>query len=105
MKNEYKKVKSLERKFKSSFLKTDIITMIINLKSSYGNIYRNPEIKKQLLYILKGTKGWTGDVKRYFWVEWNKEVIMPSHIRPYYGHRYTEKDPNYYAGNEDELPF
>lgn len=105
MKNYYKLIKSNERRTRTQFNKTDLITMLINLKSFRGgSIYKDKEIKRQLLYVLRGTKSWSGDVKKFFFEMYKKEISMPCHIRSYYGRRYK-----YTSTGEllkfDDIPF
>ncbi len=74
----YKKIRSIERKPRN----VELINLIINLKSRHiGGIYENVNIRKQLRYLLMGSKSWSGDVKQYFLSEFGVMVSSPLHVR------------------------
>jgi len=78
----YKKIRSIQRQPR----KVELINLIINLKSRHiGGIYKNVNVRKQLRYLLMGSKSWSGDVKQYFLSEFSVMVSSPSHVRSYYG--------------------
>lgn len=90
MKNCYKKIKSLERKSAPSFHKIQLINMLINLKSFDVRIYKDPEMVKQLKYVLRRQKSWNGDVKLWFWGKYFQFVTEQSFSYSWYGNRHAQ---------------
>ena len=106
MKEEYKIIKSIERRHrKSSFNKMHLLDMLINIKSRRINIYSG-EWKEQLQYIKRGNKVWNGDVKLWAMDRWGDARYMyeyPYRFAPKYGHGY--KSTKEQELEKQQLPF
>jgi hypothetical protein len=88
----YHKACSVNRKLKPRFDNATLIHMLINLKSYYGNIYRNKEIIEQLRFLKNKSKTKEGDVKVFFWINFKNYIHYPSDIVSKYGERYNIDD-------------
>lgn len=98
MKAYYKKIIAAQRSAAPTFLKANLIHMLINLKSWDGRIYRHKVVREQLRWVMKGQKTWDGDVKAWFWNNHRPYVTELSGIYPKVGSGNPKED-------EQLLPF
>lgn len=88
---------------KNEFHNSKLINLIINIKTHHINVYHSKEFREQLLFILKGRKSWTGDVKHWFWSIYKGIARKPIRQADFTGQRLVLNKAS--SEIKDDLPF